>query len=80
MDFILYLQCVNCLCNVGKSGLVLPPTSVAVAKGIKTQYLQGFERATVFEKLLSQSQKENRKKRGQQNGRNTIEKMAYNNQ
>lgn len=40
----------NCLCNMGKSGLVLPPTSVAVAKGIKTWYLQGFERATVFKK------------------------------
>lgn len=68
MDFILYLQCVNCLCNVGKSGLVLPPTSVAVANGIKTLYLQGFERATAFEKLLSQSQKEKLQKRRQQNG------------
>ena len=47
----------------GKSGLVLPPTYVAVANGIKTLYLQGFERATVFEKLLSQSQKEKSQKR-----------------
>lgn len=70
----------NCLCNVGKSGLVLPPTSVAVAKGIKNQCLQGFESATVFEKLLSQSQKRKVAKGRQQNGRNTVEKMAYNNQ
>lgn len=43
MDFILYLQCMNCLCNVGKSGLVLPPTSVTVTKFLKNQCLQGFE-------------------------------------
>lgn len=70
----------NCLCNMGKSGLVLPPTSVAVAKGIKTWYLQGFERATVFKKLLSQSRKGKSQKRRQQNGGNTVKKMAYNNQ
>ena len=31
----------NCLCNVGKSGLVLPPTSVTVTKKTKTLYFQG---------------------------------------
>lgn len=43
MDFIFFLQCVNCLCDVGKSGLVLPPTSVTVTKFLKNQCLQGFE-------------------------------------
>lgn len=43
MDFILFLRCVNCLCNVGKSGLVLPPTSVTVTKFLETRCLQGFE-------------------------------------
>lgn len=33
----------NCLCNVGKSGLVLPPTSVTVTKFLKNLCLQGFE-------------------------------------
>lgn len=33
----------KCLCNVEKSGLVLPPTSVTVTKFLKNQCLQGFE-------------------------------------
>lgn len=43
MDFIFFVLYVNYLCNVGKSGLVLPPTSVTVTKFLKTQCLQGFE-------------------------------------
>lgn len=43
MGFTFYVVCVNYLCNVGKSGLVLPPTSVTVTKFLKNQCLQGFE-------------------------------------